>query len=70
MDRNSSKGDDSRKTEHCAGSGLAIGAGIGMIFSLLLFENIAWGCVIGAAAGLLVGAVIDALRHREKDFDE
>ena len=60
MDPNSSKGDDTRKTTYYAGSGLAIGAAIGMIFGLLLFENLAWGCVIGAAVGLVMGAAIDA----------
>ena len=64
MDMNSSKGEKSRKTVYYAGSGLAIGAAIGMIFGLLLFEDLAWGCVIGAAAGLLIGAVIDAYERK------
>ena len=48
------------KSAYYAGAGLATGAAIGMIFGLLLFENLAWGCVIGAAVGLVVGAAIDA----------
>ena len=60
MKQNSSKGENSRKTAYVAGSGLAIGAAIGMIFGLMLFENLAWGCVIGAAMGLVMGAAIDA----------
>ena len=64
MEQKSSKGEKSRKTVYYAGSGLAIGAAIGMIFGLLLFENLAWGCVIGAAVGLVVGAAIDAHERR------
>jgi uncharacterized membrane protein len=70
MEQYSSKGDDTRKTAYYAGSGLAIGAGIGMIFGLLLFENLAWGCVIGAAVGLVIGAVIDAQGRRETDSND
>ena len=40
-----------------------------MIFDLLLFENLAWGCVIGAAVGLLVGAVIDAHEFQKYFMD-
>lgn len=60
MEQNSSKGENFRKTAYYAGSGLAIGAAIGMIFGLMLFENLAWGCAIGAAVGLVMGAAIDA----------
>jgi hypothetical protein len=35
-----------------------------MIFGLMLFENLAWGCVIGAAVGLVIGAAIDAHERR------
>jgi len=67
MDPNSSNGENSRKTMYYAGAGLAIGASIGMIFGLLLFEDLAWGCVIGCAVGLIMGAATDALRGRETD---
>ena len=70
MDINSKKRNDNRKAEYYAGSGLAIGAGIGMIFGLLLFENLAWGCVIGSALGLLIGAAIDAQKSRETGTDD
>jgi len=53
------KGENARKTAYGAGSGSAIGTAIGMIFGLLLFENLAWGCVIGAAVGLVMGAAVD-----------
>ena len=64
MELYSSKVDDTRKTAYYAGSGLVIGVAIGMIFGLMLFENLAWGCGIGAAAGLLIGAAIDAHEGR------
>ena len=72
MDTNSKKRNDNRKAEYYAGSGLAIGAGIGMIFGLLLFENLAQGSAIavGAALGLVVGAEIDTLGSRETDFND
>ena len=70
MTQSSSKGGKFRKTAYYAGSGLAIGAAIGMIFGLMLFENLAWGCVIGAGVGLVIGAVIDAQARHETDSDE
>ena len=61
---NSSKERASRKSEYYAGSGLAVGAAIGMIFGLMLFEELALGGTIGAALGLMVGAAIDAYNRR------
>ena len=72
MKQNSSKGEKFRKTVYYAGSGLAIGAGVGMTLGPLLFENLAQGSAIGigAALGLLIGAAIDAQRRHETDSDE
>jgi len=70
MKSSSNKGRSSRKTAYYAGPGLAIGTAVGMIFGLMLFENLAWGPVIGAAVGLVIGAAIDAQRHHEADSDE
>jgi len=70
MEQKSSKGENSRKTVYYAGAGLTIGAAIGMIFGLMLFENLALGSAIGAAVGLVMGAAIDAQRHHETDSDE
>ena len=64
MKQNSSKGENSRKTAYYAGSGLAIGAAIGMIFGLMLFDNQALGIAVGAALGLVMGAAIDAHERR------
>jgi uncharacterized membrane protein len=64
MKQNSNKGKNFRKSVYYAGAGMAIGAAIGMIFGLMLFENLAWGCVIGTAVGLVVGAAIDAHERR------
>ncbi len=67
MEQNSGKGENSRKTVYYAGAGLAIGAGVGMIWGPLLFENLAQSSAIaiGAALGLVIGAAIDAQgRHQ------
>ena len=42
------------------GVGIAVGAAIGMIFGLVLFDDWWWGPVVGTAAGLIIGAVADA----------
>ncbi len=70
MESSPNKGRSSRKTVYYAGSGLAIGAAIGMIFGLMLFENLALGSAIGAAVGLVMGAAIDAQGRRETDSDD
>ena len=64
MKQDSSKGEKTGKTMYCAGAGLSIGAAIGMIFGLMLFENQALGIAIGAAVGLVMGAAIDARGRR------
>ena len=72
MKQNSIKGEKSPKTAYYAGSGLVIGAVIGMIFGLMLFENLAQGSAIaiGAAAGLIIGAVIDSQGYRTTDSED
>ena len=69
MKQNSSKGEKSHKTAYYAGSGLAIGAAIGMIFGLML-DNLPMGLIFGAAVGLVMEAAIDARSHHETDPDE
>jgi len=70
MEQNSSKGENSRKTAYDTGAGLAIGAAIGMIFGLLLLENLALGFAIGATLGLVMGDAIDTQRRHEADSSE
>ena len=70
MKQNSSKGENSRRTTYYAGAGLAIGAAIGMVFGLMLFENQALGCAFGAALGLVMGAAPDAQGHHKSDSHE
>lgn len=41
-----------------AGLGMAIGAAIGLLFSLLVFPTW-WAPVAGVSIGLLIGAVVD-----------
>ena len=47
---------------------MALGAGFGLIFGLLMLEGWWIGPVVGVAVGLIVGAVIDSQgrkgRHR------
>ena len=69
MEQNSSKGENFQ-TAHYAGTGLAIGAATGMIFGLLLFENLALGSAIGAAVGLVMGAAIDTQGRHETGSDD
>lgn len=41
------------------GRGMAIGAGLGLIMGLLMFDQIAVGLVLGVAAGLGIGSMVD-----------
>jgi len=72
MDKNLSKGKKLLKTAYYAGSGLVIGAGVGMVLGPLLVENLAQGSAIavGAALGLVIGAEIDTLGSRETDTND
>ena len=47
-----------------AGSGMAIGAALGMIFGLMLSADLALMVGVGVVAGLLIGAVVDLNRSR------
>jgi uncharacterized membrane protein len=47
-----------------AGAGLALGAAFGILFGMLLFENPWFGPILGAAAGLVIAALIDLNRNR------
>ena len=41
-----------------AGLGMVIGAALGMMFSLLVFESW-WAPLVGVSLGLLIGAIVD-----------
>jgi uncharacterized membrane protein len=69
MKENPNKKEAAKTHYYYAGSGLAIGAGIGSIFGMLLFENLAMGAGFGAAMGLIIGAVIDSQRQAEQNPD-
>ena len=47
-----------------AGSGMAIGAAIGMIIGLLLWVDFLPMVGVGVVAGLVVGAIVDLQRGR------
>jgi uncharacterized membrane protein len=63
MDTNRQQG--AHKNGMYTGSGIALGAAFGLLFGLLLFEDLAFGVIIGAAAGLVIGAVADLLKRRQ-----
>ena len=48
-----------------AGSGIAIGAAIGMLFGLLLSADLVLMVGLGVAVGLVVGAIIDLQRRAD-----
>lgn len=47
-----------------AGVGIAIGAAIGFIVGLILFDNMVLGTGAGAGIGLIMGAVIDLQKNQ------
>jgi len=59
---NEPKDTQAKKTTDITGLGLAIGAGLGVLFGIF-FNNIAMGIAFGAALGLVFGA---ALSHKNK----
>jgi hypothetical protein len=47
-----------------AGTIMAVCAGFGVMFGLLWFGNHPIGILVGAIAGLIVGAIIESQRRR------
>ncbi len=47
-----------------AGSGMAIGAAMGLLFGLLLSADFVPMVGLGVVAGLIVGAIVDLQRRR------
>lgn len=46
------------------GIGVVFGAALGLLFGLLIFEGAWWSPVVGAALGIVVGAVVDGRATR------
>lgn len=61
----STEGNEHKGIPTYAGVGIVIGAALGMIFGLILFEELALGSAIGAAIGLVFGAGIGAHNKRK-----
>jgi hypothetical protein len=49
-----------------AGIGLVIGAGLGFIIGFLFLDQLVYGLITGATAGLIIGAVLDAISRRQE----
>ena len=48
------------------GRGMAIGAALGLIVGMLLFDEIALGLVLGVAIGLGIGSIVDMQAKKER----
>lgn len=44
------------------GAGLVTGAALGLLMGQLMFDGAWWAPVVGTGVGLIVGAIVDALR--------
>jgi F0F1-type ATP synthase assembly protein I len=52
------------KTLVYIGSCAAIGAAVGLLFGMLLFNSVPWGILAGVVVGLLAGVFMDARSQR------
>lgn len=52
------------------GVGIALGAGLGVVFGQLVFDNISIGIALGIAVGLVIGAALDARRRKTPPQDD
>ena len=66
---NNTEDNEQKRILTYAGARIIIGAALGMIFGLMLFEELALGSAIGAAIGLVFGAGIDAQNSRKEKED-
>ncbi len=46
------------------GVGVVIGAALGLLFGLLMFDGAWWAPTVGAAVGIVVGAIADGQATR------
>lgn len=53
------KQDTTKRNPVYTASGIALGAGLGLVASLLFIDNLALSLIFGAAVGLVIGALID-----------
>lgn len=51
------------------GVGLVLGAALGLVFGLMLFDSWWLGPMIGVAAGLIIGAIADLLASTNDPAD-
>lgn len=65
MKDNSGKHPEPKGKTDYNGAVLAIGAALGLLFGMLLFQNHFYGGAIGALFGFFVGVIIEIQRHRQ-----
>jgi uncharacterized membrane protein len=49
-----------------AGSGMAIGAALGLLFGVMLLDNVIAGPLVGAVPGAVFSVIYEILRSRER----
>ena len=49
---------------HFAGLGLILGGALGSLIGSLFTKEITWGGIVGAAAGLILGAIVDTYQEK------
>ncbi len=59
------RGDIEKEPEYI-GTGLAIGAGIGLIVGMFL-DQLVYGLLIGTAIGLIIGSILDARERLDRE---
>ncbi len=64
MDKSEDKKDGDKRDDSLAGLGISVGAALGLIFGMLLFDNIALGIGLGTALGLFIGGAIKAPKEQ------
>ena len=52
------------------GSGLALGAGFGLVIGAAFFDNAGMGLVFGSSIGLVLGAIAESVRKKSAQKKE
>lgn len=66
MKEQSNKENDRQESTSYAGLGISIGAALGLIFGMMLFDNLALGIGVGVSLGLIFGAAMDSQKNKSR----